>query len=529
MTKASAQYFPSPTDWRDVPIYQIFTDRFADGDPTNNELTPGVKWDSAGSHSVHGGDFKGIEQRLDYIHGLGARAIWITPVFLNEATSAWHGYGAINFTTISPQLGGLDGLRRLVRAAHARRMYVVIDVVVNHLGAVITSDEPGWPKYRPAGEPYRLRWRSADIIPPTPFNNLNWFHDRGAIGDWSHPVERVVGQFFTLSDLRTELPEARAALIEVYQRLIRETDCDGFRVDTVKHIERSFWAPWCTAMRDCARSMGKTNFLMFGEAADASDELLGSYTGQRSDDAGRAFDSLLDFPFYYAASDVFARGEAPTRRLTERFQNLTSPPYSREALAQMVTFIDNHDQPRFLAKENANGDIDRLKQALVFLHTAVGIPCLYYGTEQGFHGGNDPFNREDMIRRTRGGAITNHFDPTHPLYRFIARLHEIRASHVSLRRGELTVIKDSPEGPGLFVFTRRVGKEWTLVVLNSSQEEKTLILSKSPLPRGLRLRVLLGDAKSLSISANGNVERLKVPAKAAWIFSNATVGLQYGP
>jgi glycosidase len=522
VTKAAAQHFPSPPDWRDVAIYQIFTDRFADGDPANNELTPGVAWDPTGSHSVHGGDFKGIEQRLDYIHALGARAIWITPVFLNEASSAWHGYGAVSFTAISPQLGGLDGLRRLIHAAHSRRMFVLIDVVVNHLGAVVTSDEPGWPKFRPTGEPYSLRWRSADLIPPPPFNNLNWFHDRGAIGDWSHPVERVVGQFFTLSDLRTELPEVRAALIEVYQRFIRETDCDGFRVDTVKHVERSFWAPWCAAMRDCARSLGKSNFLLFGEAADPSDKLLGSYTGPQPDDTGRAFDSLLDFPLYYAANDVFARRKAPTRRLTGRFASLTAPPYSREALTQMVTFIDNHDQPRFLAKENADGDIGRLRQALVFLYTASGIPCLYYGTEQGFHGGNDPFNREDMIRRTKSGMVTNHFQPAHPLYRFIARLHEIRASHASLRRGELTVLKDSPQGPGLFAFARRIGREWALVVFNTAEEPRVLALSRSPLPRGIRLQQVLGDATPVSVGSNGRIGRRSVPPGAAWILANAT-------
>jgi len=213
IVSSPAQPFPSPLDWRDITIYQIFTDRFDDGDPANNELTPGARCELDHSRGIHGGDFQGIERRLDYIRALGARAIWISPVFLNEASSAYHGYGAIDFTVVSPQLGGMEGLQNLVRAAHARRMYVLVDVVVNHLGDVVTSDQPGWPKYRTAGEGYPLRWQNSKTIPPAPFNNLNWFHDRGRIGNWDDPVERVVGQFYTLADLRTELPEVRAALI----------------------------------------------------------------------------------------------------------------------------------------------------------------------------------------------------------------------------------------------------------------------------------------------------------------------------
>ena len=173
MTQFSNPLFPSPADWRDLTFYQIFTDRFADGDTSNNESTPGARYEPAKPHGIHGGDFQGIEQHLDYIQGLGAKAIWITPVFLNESNSAWHGYGAINFDLISPQLGGLKALRDLIQSSHRRGIYVLIDVVANHTGDVITSDDPGWPSYRPTGEGYHLRWRDPKTIPPPPFNNLN--------------------------------------------------------------------------------------------------------------------------------------------------------------------------------------------------------------------------------------------------------------------------------------------------------------------------------------------------------------------
>ncbi|MHB8522683.1 MAG: alpha-amylase family glycosyl hydrolase [Limisphaerales bacterium] len=520
MTAYAEPFFPSPPDWRDIPIYQIFTDRFADGDPSNNELTPGVKCDRANPRAVHGGDFKGIEQHLDYIRGLGMRAIWITPVFLNQASSAWHGYGAIDFTTVSPQLGGLDGLRSLVKAAHARGMYVLIDAVVNHMGFVVTSDDPGWPRFRRAGEGYRLRWQDPKTIPPAPFNNLNWFHDRGRIEHWNDPVESVVGQFYTLADLRTELPEVRAALIRVYQAFIDQTDCDGFRVDTVRHVEKTFWEPWCTAMREHARALGKANFLMFGEVAVSDDRVLADYTGEHFHD-GRAFDSLLDFPFYYAVREVVAQGKAATRRLTERFGKLTSPPYSREAIGQLVTFIDNHDQPRFLAKENADGDLERLKQALVLLYTTTGVPCMYYGTEQGFRGGHDPFNREDMIGVGNPGGATNHFDSGHELYRFVARLSQIRAEHPALRQGDQTVVADDAGGPGIYAFIRQRGRDAVLVILNTATTPARLPRNVVPTRRRMGFTPVLGSGPAFRPDRSGRLPGLIVPAKSAWLLVNA--------
>lgn len=445
-----AAHFPSPADWRDESIYMVFTDRFADGDASNNEATPGARFRPTNPRGIHGGDFKGIRKNLDYIKNLGATAIWITPVFLNDSSSAWHGYGAIDFTTISPQLGGLAGLRELTQAAHDRGLRIILDVVVNHVGAVATSDDPGWPRFRKDGPPYKLRWINADRIPPAPFNRLDWFHDRGQVGNWNDPVESVIGQFYTLNDLKTKLPEVRAALTDVCKKLIEQTDCDGFRVDTVRHVEREFWPDWLRAMRQHAATLGKTNFLMFGEVHSPNDQLLGSFT------TNSAFDSLLDFPLYYAIDRVIREG-APTRQLTERFQKLAEPTYSSKATNNLVTFIDNHDLPRFLAENKAMGDTNKLTHALVLLYTLQGIPCLYYGTEQGFNGRGDPQNREDMK-----------FDATSPLYHLIKTLNRLRKSNRDLRAGPQTIVVDEPAA-GLFAFKRGAS---ALVVLNTSSAEK---------------------------------------------------------
>jgi glycosidase len=222
--------------------------------------------------------------------------------------------------------------------------------------AALSQDGPG----------YTLRWinpiafRRRPSIASTGFTTAA----RWAIG--TIPIQSVIGQFYTLNDLKTELPEVRAALSDAFKKLVEQTDCDGFRVDTVRHVERDFWPSWLGVMREHAATLGKTNFLMFGEVAYSSDQLVGSFTTNNS------FNSLLDFPLYYAIDRVI-RGGAPTHQITERFQKLAEPTYGPSA--SFVTFIDNHDQPRFLASNKANGDTNKLTQALVLLYTLQGFPA----------------------------------------------------------------------------------------------------------------------------------------------------------
>src|SRR5882762_8803068 len=136
--------FPSPGDWRDENIYQIFTDRFNDGDPSNNnaESGRGSPYAPADSRGIHGGDFKGIQQKLDYIKSLGATAIWISPIVLN-VRGEFHGYDARNFYKVDPHWGTMADLQHLVQAAHARGILVIDDIVVNHGGNLIDSGEIG--------------------------------------------------------------------------------------------------------------------------------------------------------------------------------------------------------------------------------------------------------------------------------------------------------------------------------------------------------------------------------------------------
>ena len=267
--------------WQAQSIYQIVTDRFYDGDPLNNNADG--NFDPAGHSgtSVHGGDFKGIEQKLDYIKALGATAIWISPVVLN-ARGEFHGYAGLDFHKVDPHWGTLADLQHMIKAAHARGLLVIDDIVVNHGGNLIESGDPGYPnfKYPPAG--YNLRFRNPAKQYPPPFDLnatnpalTNLFHNHGVIQDYNDDTQLELGELSRLDDLRTETDFVRTQMTKIYEYWIEQAGFDGFRIDTVKHVEMGFWQAWCPAIHAFAAAHGKPNFFMFGEVPHQSDAKIG--------------------------------------------------------------------------------------------------------------------------------------------------------------------------------------------------------------------------------------------------------------
>ncbi len=497
-----------PQEWRDLVIYQIVTDRFDDGDPSNNDAE-GVYLPYSG-WGVNGGDFEGIRRRLPYIAGLGANAIWISPVPLN-AYGKYHGYHAIDFHTISAQMGGIDDLRALVDDAHEAGIFVVLDVVTNHLGDLSTSLSPGWPQFQNPSE-YVLQWSRQDVLPAPPFDRLDWLHNNGEIGNYADP-EQILGELSGLDDLRTEEGEVRSALVEAHAWLIDDTGADGFRIDTVKHVDMEFWQTWPAAIRERAALAGKQNFLLFGEVFDGSDSKCGSYTGTRSG-GPYALDSVLAYPMYYTCQDVFVWGQ-PTSRISSRWNALSS--YDPDARERLVTFLDNHDQPRFLSSDRADGDTSRLRTALAFLLTARGIPAIYYGTEQGFDGRSDPANREDMFdgRYESGPSDGDNFDPASDLYRWIRRLAKIRGMRRALRIGDTFVLEQSGGGRGVFAFRRTFGAEEVLVVLNTAATSRTTGALATGWGSGWPVSDLLRAGAVIDTTDGAGSLRVQVPANGA--------------
>jgi glycosidase len=237
-TAGHAASFPSPQDWRDENIYFIFTDRFNDGEPTNNtaEVARGVSYlPSSSNGGIHGGDLKGVEKKLDYIKALGATAIWITPIPLNAAGSAYHGYGAQDFNTLAPHLGTMADLSNMVNAAHARNIKVILDIVCNHGGDLIYSTDSGYSAYKAPPNGYNITYRNSNNQYAPPFNTnsvapllSSMFHTNGHIGSYVNP-EQIYGELAELDDFRTETVYVRTNMVNVFSNWIVRADLDGFR------------------------------------------------------------------------------------------------------------------------------------------------------------------------------------------------------------------------------------------------------------------------------------------------------------
>ncbi|HEY3916044.1 MAG TPA: alpha-amylase family glycosyl hydrolase, partial [Verrucomicrobiae bacterium] len=315
-------------------IYQIITDRFYDGDPSNDNADG--NYDPAGHRgtSVHGGDFKGIEEKLDYIKALGATAIWISPVVLN-ARGEFHGYAGRDFYKVDPHWGSLSDLQHMIRAAHTKGIEVIDDVVVNHGGDLIDSADPDYPKFKYPPEGYTLRYRHPTRQYPPPFG-INDFHSNGVIQNYNDNTQRELGELSGLDDFRTETPFIRTEMTKIYEFWIEQAGFDGFRVDSVPHVEMGFWQTWCPAIHDFAAAHGKPHFFMFGEVLNPSDAKCASYTGPAK------LDSVLDYPLYFNINSVFARADGNTKLLQDSYNSIFSN-YDLSAQTQLVTFLDNHD------------------------------------------------------------------------------------------------------------------------------------------------------------------------------------------
>jgi glycosidase len=570
-------------DWRDEVIYQVLVDRFADGDINNDDQV------QAGSLARYqGGDWKGLEEHLDYLQTLGITTLWISPVIRNVETDAdvdaYHGYWAQDLTQTNPHFGDLPALRSLVAAAHDKSMKVVLDIVVNHMGQVFFYDmnlngkpdvyiggtgcdpnspatqygkdqngscmspvtretefDPDWdPRgvqaYTSLGPAGRapivfIHDPAIDREPPKPdiLGRAEAYHGMGRTLNYNDPEQRLLGDFpGGLKDVATENPDVRAALLDAYAKWVELADFDGFRIDTVKHVEDDFWTYFAGGVRQHLAAQGKHNFLMFGEAFDGDDQLLGHYTQP----------GMLDSVFYFSQHysvfrDVFENAhDSKQQKGTDQIDGLWSQrPKNYNLRPQdggigvapakaVVNFLDNHDVSRFLF--GALGDKDALRNALTLLMTEEGIPCLYYGTEQEFSGGNDPSNREVLWNAN--------FDTTGDTFRHFAKLARLRHAYAGLRRGDTSIRWSTShvaaeEDAGIFAFERAGGDaqdSYALVVLNTNanKSSSTSLGSKSmsvtAKPGTNLVDVLNAQPQNSTVDGGGNL-RLTLPPQSAVI------------
>ncbi len=514
--------------WQQQSIYQIITDRFYDGD-TNNDNAEGT-YAPSNPTGVHGGDFEGIEQKLDYIKALGATAIWISPIVLNTE-GQFHGYSAWNFYEVAPHWGSITNLQNLVQAAHARGLLVIDDIVVNHAGDLVQSS--GSTFNYPTG--YTLSYVNGSKTYPAPFNLstanpslTNLFHNYGDIQNYNDTNQVVLGWLDGLNDFRTETPYVRTNMAAIYEYWINQIGFDGFRVDTALEVDMGCWQYFCPAIHSYAATSGNTNFFMFGETFSGSETQVAAYTG--TEDGGPfEFDSVLDYPLYEnAIQSVFASASGATSLIQNHYNSVDSL-YDPASRMQLVTFLDNHDNPRFLSTSESNGNTNALEVALAFLYTARGIPSLYYGTEQGFDGTTDPNDREDMFagefKDGPGGTVqqlsspgVDNFNMTHPLFQWVARLNNFRRLYPALTLGSYTNRAENSSGPGLFAYSRILNTQEVFVVFNTASSNQTLPACTLTYPTGTVLLNLLNTNETYTLTTGSQTPAITVPGTTAKIF-----------
>ena len=534
---------PAPTDFRartpeQEVVYFVLPDRFENGDPKNDKgglkgdrLSTG--YDPTAKGFYHGGDLKGLTQRLDYIQGLGATAIWFAPIFKNkpvqgpkgDESAGYHGYWVTDFTQVDPHFGTNAEFKAFVDAAHARGMKVYMDIIANHTADVIRYREGDAASYAYRGKanyPFSRRGglKGAAINPgfngDADFSPENWarltdptfaytpyvpkgeetvkvpawlndpihYHNRGDtnwVGESS-----LYGDFVGLDDLATESPRVVQGMIEIYASWIERFGIDGFRIDTARHVNPEFWQAFVPAMLETARAKGIPNFHIFGEVATS--EVDPALTARWTRIAG--LPSNLDMAFAAAAQRVVS-GKAGTDVFARLLEDDALYEGGAPAATRLPTFLGNHDFGRFsmfVKQANPTASDEELLARVALGHamllTLRGVPVIYYGDEQGFvSDGNDQLARENMFPSkvavyndndligTDATTAQSNFDPSHPLYRHIAALVDVRQSTPALQSG-LTRIRHFSDKPGLLVVSRfdpKTGREVVLAYNTSAQ------------------------------------------------------------
>jgi len=464
-------------DWRDQVVYQMFIDRFNDGDPSNNDMGAGEFQADSPAH-FNGGDLQGIIDKLPYLKNLGATAIWVTPPVLNQwwstpyAAAGWHGYWAVNFKELDPHFGTLDTYKELSHQLHCNDMYLIQDIVANHVGNFYGYDGPYNPDDRSENfylveegatqqsAPTQFPFDKIDIRNPE-HREFNAYHWTPAISDYSDPHQVEFYGMGLLGDINTENPLVIDALKDSYRYWLEEVGVDGFRIDTVTFVDLPFWHYLLhdeDGIYAAAGGTGRDHFLTFGEVLVPSrpyetdgEKRIKKYFGT---DEMPGLNSMLGFPLYFSLRRVLTEGD-PAAQLAYRLEHHMSQypdPYV------IPNFIDNHDTARFLA----TGSPEAYRQALAVVFTIPGIPVIYQGTEQALHE-----TRQSMFD---GGWLGRPgiFDPQSEPYNLIRELADLRTSNRVLTRGSLEVISGEKTSPGLLVYQRVYEGRKVLVLLNTA-------------------------------------------------------------
>lgn len=473
-------------------VYMILTDRFDDGDSTNNgtlntEYRPGeLKY-------TQGGDWQGIIDKMDYIESLGVTAIWISPPQKNEllsrdgSESGYHGYFTNDYNSTDPHFGTKAKLQELVDEAHSRGIKVILDAVPNHtadyLAGTATTYNPS--TYRPAA----------------PFNNPDWYHHNGDITDYSNYTQLVNNDMGGLDDINQSNNDAKAAILDAYGMWIDDVEFDAIRVDAASSMPKTF-------LEEFQDTLGVNTF---GEVFNGSVDFVSDFQDYQW--------GVLDFPLFFNAREVFAQDAN-----FSQIKGIFDQDYKYQDPKNLVTFLDNHDRDRFL--NLADDNYRKLRLGMTFLFTARGVPDVYYGTEQACYGGGKPTEYTGIANKENREVMPS-FNETNINFKHIQKLTQIRKDYDALRNGTQ---REMWSDQFVYSYSRRndsTGSE-VITVLNNGWDSSTRtipIRTESSLAVNTVLTNLLNTSQTVTVISGGITGKqieVTVTGKNAMILATGT-------
>jgi glycosidase len=547
-----------------------------------------ARWRDAGVHWA-GGTLKGLTGKIGYLKRMGITALWVSPIFKQVAyQDTYHGYGIQNFLLVDPHFGTREDLREMVATAHRHGIYVILDIILNHSGNVFsynpdrywTQDPNSGQWYLDArwdGQPYPVAgfhdqsgkpglpfeagsaldqpgvWPEGAIW-PREFQSPGIFTGEGRINNWDYEPEFLDGDFFDLKDLHLGSGEvddyvpspAFWSLCQVYKFWIAYADIDGFRVDTVKHMDPGAARFFASVIHEFTQRIGKENFYLIGEITGGRDRAFTTLevTGLN---AALGIDDIPDRLEYLVKGfrnpddyfNLFRNSELVHKESHIWFRN------------KVVTLFDDHDQvrkgnhkARFCA---GSPDWNKLLINVLALNTtSLGIPCIYYGTEQGFdgEGDSDRYIREAMFGGEFGAFRTRQrhfFNERQPAYQELAKILAVRKEKIALRRGRQYLREISGDGQNFGLPVVLGGRMLSVVAWSRSFDDQNLLLAintdpnqsrsawvdldASIYPAGRRLQCLystdptqIGRPLTVRNAADRSAVSLTVPAAGFVIF-----------
>jgi cyclomaltodextrinase / maltogenic alpha-amylase / neopullulanase len=422
--------FKVPNWIKDTVWYQIFPERFANGNP---ELNPEgtLPWGSVDPKpdTYFGGDFEGIIENIDHLVELGITGIYFTPIFKANTN---HKYDTIDYMEIDPQFGDKETFKKLVETCHEKGIRVMLDAVFNHSGFYFDAfqDVLENQEKSPYKEWFHLREFPVQAFPKPNYDTFAFTH--------------------MMPKLNTEHPEVKEYLLNVAKYWIEEFDIDGWRLDVANEVDHEFWREF----RKTVKAV-KPDAYILGEVWHDSMPWL----------RGNQFDAVMNYPFTNATLDYIAKGTINAEQFSQQLTNvLTSYPKNVNRVA--FNLLGSHDTARILTI--CNEDKDKLKLLFLFQLSFIGTPCIYYGDEIGLTGENDPGCRKCMI--------WDEDEQDRELFNMVKKLITLRKEHAAFgNEGEFKFLETNNETNHV-IYSKHSADETIIIAMNNSSNKINVTL-----------------------------------------------------